>query len=339
MPSRWKNWVVRSAEWTCLIDLLQHAPDHDAPVYVLAYHRIGQLGSPSLLDPDLISATAEQLYEQMQFIARRYHPVSPDQVLASLEHNTRLPRDAVLVTVDDGYRDFRSSFFPIASEFGIRPILFVATAYPGNESGYWWDRLFRAVHWPRSPEISTPVGTVRVKTEEEKARANDRLRDHMRRVAFEQVLAETGALEDGAAVEARNASSSVLEWDELRRLARDGVTIAAHTHNHPILTRVSLDRARWEIRQAQDRIRSEIGSALPIFAFPDGQPHSFNEELFRLLGEEGFKLAFTTVEGCAHLGSDNLLGLPRVNVSPHMDLARFHLHMTPFYDRWIRWKK
>ena len=115
------------------------------------------------------------------------------------------------------------------------------------------------------------------------------------------------------------------------------MTIAAHTHTHRFsATSLSIKRAA-KIRESQQLITREIGPALPIFAYPDGSPGTFNPDLMQVLREEGFKLTVTMVEGRALLKRDNPLPAATQPVA-QSGPARFHLHLTPIRHR-IRRKR
>jgi peptidoglycan/xylan/chitin deacetylase (PgdA/CDA1 family) len=303
------------------------------PVYVLAYHRVDELTRQPLLDPSLISATPSLFEQEMELIAREYHPISAEEMVDAVERGTRLPHDAVLVTVDDGYRDFKEVIFPAAHSHGIRPVLFVATAYVGQGT-FWWDLLYRVVQFTGGPQLESPVGTLPVATLGEKKRALDKLRAHMKEIPADQALREIEQLKANLPADIAEHDHATLDWEELRALSRAGATIAAHTHTHPILSKISLEQAREEICRSQDLIAREIGHALPLFAFPDGKPQAFDRHLIQILQEENFTLVFTMVEGRARLKHDNLLCLPRLGMSARMSLAQFHFHLTPAYSYW-----
>lgn len=322
------------AERSRLLDVIQRlGRGVGRRLYVLAYHRVDELDRKPRLDPSLISATPAQFEVQMRFIAQRYHPISAEEVLETIERGALLPRDAVLVTVDDGYRDFQEVIFPIVRRYGIRPVLFVPTAYVG-QGAFWWDQLFDALQQTRAQERSTPVGRLSLRTPAEKQAAMGHLRAYIKRPhsSFEQARRELQALCTAAAPDLLPPERVTLNWDELRALARAGATIASHSHTHAILSRIPLDHVRDEIRTSQRLIAQEIGQALPIFAFPDGNPPAFTPEVMSLLREEGFKLALTMVEGCAHLERDDPLCLPRIAISRKMTCAQVHWRLTPVYD-------
>ena len=126
----------------------------------------------------------------------------------------------------------------------------------------------------------------------------------------------------------RIIQKSVLTWDELRKLAREGVTMSAHTKTHPIMTRLSSEEVRKEIVESKNDLQREIGDTLPIFCYPAG---GHDDTTVRILQEEGFKLAFTTRKGQNDLNSADLLRLRRQNITPRTTIPIFAARLT----RWV----
>jgi peptidoglycan/xylan/chitin deacetylase (PgdA/CDA1 family) len=330
-----KKNLLELAERVGSLKLLQHVGNHIGHrIYVLAYHRVDEPGNRTWLNPDLISATPAQFDEQMKLVATHYHPVSAEEVLDALAHDRPLPEDAVLVTVDDGYRDFKENIYPIAKQYGIKPVLFVPTSYAG-EGKFWWDKLYYAVRHIAQPFITTPVGQLSLATSGERDVTLKQLTQYVKQTTSELAMAVVDGLYNLSSPNGSNRLPDTLTWEELRELAHQGVTIAAHTHTHPILSKVSLETARAEIRQSQNVIRREIGEALPLFAFPDGKLNAFTPELVDALWQDGFQMVFTMIEGCARLNRDNLLCLPRLGIYSGLSLAQFHFHLTPPYT-WMK---
>ena len=328
-----KTFSMDLAQRIGLMRLLQSlASTRPDRLYVLAYHRVDHFDHRPWLDPGLISATPEQFEAHMALLARHYRPVTLPQVLAALDGGPPLPPQAVLVTVDDGYRDFAETIFPTASQYGICPVLFVPTAQ-AEKSHFWWDRLHQAIHFSQADELTTLAGRFPLKMPDDKRRTLRSLKQHFKQLSSDETLAEVDRLYAELASPIPHPERSTLNWDELRSLAQAGVAIASHTHTHPILSRVSLERAMAEIRTSQQMVQREIGAALPVFAFPDGKPQAFTPALVDFLRAEGFKLVFTMVEGCARLASHDPLRLPRLGVWSNLTLAQFHWHLTPAYRK------
>lgn len=318
--------------------VLQAFSAHDRQrLVVLCYHRVDYPEHRPWLDPELISATPEQFDEQMQLLARQYHPVTAEQVLEALEGGRSLPSHAVLVTVDDGYRDFRETIFPVSQRHGIRPVLFVPTAFASRLPGYeafWWDQLYQAVYCSDRPTLPCRGESIPIESPAQKSDARRRVARLLKRLPHDEAVDIARGFSEQRTALPADRPPDILNWDELRQLARDGATLAAHTHTHSILSRITQARAAEEIHTSQALIHREIGSALPVFAFPDGKPETFTPDIVKLLQSEAFRLVFTTVEGSARIQPHCFACQRRVGVKRDLSLAGFHARLTILYDAW-----
>jgi peptidoglycan/xylan/chitin deacetylase (PgdA/CDA1 family) len=73
-----------------------------------------------------------------------------------------------------------------------------------------------------------------------------------------------------------------------------GFTIGAHTSTHPILSQLSLARARREIEESRDAIRAATGRTPRAFAYPNGTAADYTEDVVRIVRDAGFNCAVTT---------------------------------------------
>jgi peptidoglycan/xylan/chitin deacetylase (PgdA/CDA1 family) len=333
-----KKGILEATEKSGLLRMLQGlGRSTQNGLYVLTYHRVDEPGRLPWLTSDIVTATPQAFEQQMELVSRFYHPVSAEEILDAVEKKHPLPPNAVFITVDDGYCDFKDNIFPIAYNFGIRPLLFLTTGFVGHGI-FWWDKLHIAVKYAAGRTISSSLGDFPVDSSDEKTATYDILVNYFKKEpSFEKSLLEIEALYN-AATEKFDQERVTLTWDELRSLDRQGATIAAHTHTHPILSHIPDERIRFEVNTSQEQIKKEIGHALPIFGYPDGRPASIPQSAIEILREEGFKLAFTMVRRYADLVKDNLLFLPRVGLW-HQPLAQFHMKLIPLYyavrsERW-----
>lgn len=97
-------------------------------------------------------------------------------------------------------------------------------------------------------------------------------------------------------------SDAYMTWDQVRELARAGVTIGNHTVSHPHLPALSAERIRREILEAQARFVAELGQAPTLFAYPYGEASTVAVGIVR---ELGFKAAFGQHSGALHMTSDH----------------------------------
>jgi peptidoglycan/xylan/chitin deacetylase (PgdA/CDA1 family) len=114
-----------------------------------------------------------------------------------------------------------------------------------------------------------------------------------------------------AALGATQVGSSVLGWDDLRRLATEGVTLAPHSRVHPLLERVDPVDLDAEIEGSGADLVREVGAAPAAFAYPSGSHSDLVVARVRALG---IRAAFTTVRGVNDLRRADWHRLRRINV-------------------------
>jgi peptidoglycan/xylan/chitin deacetylase (PgdA/CDA1 family) len=318
--------MLHSAAFSAAVRLLEDCSGCRAnQLRVLTYHRVDDPRARPDLAPHVLSATPEDFARQMQVLASGYHVVSAREVLDAVIGSCTLPERSVLITFDDGYRDFAEHAWPILRHLGLPVTLFVPTAYPDQPSrAFWWDRLYQAVcRTPGVPEIETPWGRISLADDAVRWKTYRRLCDWVVRspssVANEfvdRVSRELGT---------DPPPHCVLGWDELRRLSHEGVTLGCHTHTHPLMNRVSLDQARAEAVSSRQHLQRNVGETLPIFAYPGG---GFTPESSRMLEREGFVLAFATCRGVNDLDRGDSRCLRRINVGKSTNEAVLRAQLT-----------
>jgi peptidoglycan/xylan/chitin deacetylase (PgdA/CDA1 family) len=271
------------------------------------------------LDPGLISASPEDFAKQMAYLAAYYHMVSMSDVLAAVKtRNIKdIPPRAVLITFDDGYCDFEEQAWPILNRYKIPATLFVPTAYPDHpERTFWWNNIYQALHNTRlKGRLNTSIGTFSLTDADSRNDAYQRLKNYLKTLPHSEATLTVSELCD--LLDVQPALNNILSWNTLRKLHQEGLTLGAHTRTHPLLNRVSLQKATEEVLCSLDDLQREIGSVLPIFAYPGG---GFTNEVVSMLQREGLALAFTTNRGINHVHHMDPLRIQRINVGGRTSL-------------------
>jgi peptidoglycan/xylan/chitin deacetylase (PgdA/CDA1 family) len=291
------------------------------------------------LHPQIISATPENFSRQMRFLAKRYRVVSMPEVLETIAKKQPLPQRAVLVTFDDAYFDFDIAW-SILKSLKLPATLFVPTAYPDQpERAFWWDRLYRAfLNTARIELRSTPIGILPLANAKMRQQSLKRLQYHIKNTPHHEAMRLVDEICDKLD-SAPVVQKSVLSWNELRQLAKEGVTMCAHTQTHPIMTQLTPEDLRREVVGSQDDLKREIGETLPIFCYPGG---SHDEAVVEVLREENFTIAFTTMKGQNDLRTADLLRLRRTNMTRRTSLPIFCAKLWrwgAYLDRWRQKRK
>jgi peptidoglycan/xylan/chitin deacetylase (PgdA/CDA1 family) len=65
-------------------------------------------------------------------------------------------------------------------------------------------------------------------------------------------------------------SRTMLNWNEVQGMAKDGITIGSHSHTHPILSRMPIQKAKEEILESKKILEENLSIKVKHFAFPNG---------------------------------------------------------------------
>lgn len=305
-----------------MLDALERSGSADA-FGVLVYHRIARRDPRSTLDPRLISATPEAFDEQLEYLAARANPVALEELLDVRRGRERLRPRSVLVTFDDAYRDFATRAWPLLRRHGVPATLFVPTGYPDNpDRVFWWDRLHAAVAGTLCETLELPGVSLPLRSDADRRAALRWVRDRVHALEHDDATALVDEVE--LALGAERAHNDVLSWDELRRLAREGLSVAPHTRTHPLLPRLGAAQAREEIVGSIVDLEREVGIVQPAFAYPGG---AHSEAVVAAVKEAGIELAFTVARGSNAVGDLDWHRLRRINVGVRtpMTIVRMQL--------------
>jgi peptidoglycan/xylan/chitin deacetylase (PgdA/CDA1 family) len=287
---------------------------------ILRYHSIG--GGPGLRDPLVVS---ERRFASHVRYLRRAHPVVPlDDVVSRLDLGQPLPPGAVAVTFDDGYRDNHDIALPILRRYECPATVFVVVESVQTGEPPWPQRLWgllRAVETPglRVAWASRRTGrrlvrrfdlrTADARTQTYRAikAVAAELDGDDRAELFDRITRATGRDGHGGA----DGGPAMLDWDQVRALARQDVTIGSHTMTHPRVSLLDTARAEHELLESRVALESTLGVGISLFAYPFGTSIDFDPETRHAVVKAGYRGACTTIEGRVGPEADPL-ALPRL---------------------------
>lgn len=304
---------------------------------VLAYHRIADPNKTPLLNPRLVSAVPNDFDWQMEFLAANYNVVSMETVLDSLVNDMSLPQRAVLITFDDGYFDFPDFAWPILKKCGLPCSVFVSTDFVAKpDQAFWWDRLHAAVIQTESRQIVTPtMGTMTLDNPKNRLLTLKKLQNYVKTLGHRNAMDFVEEICQKLGV-ANRVKQGSMDWEQLKMLSKQGLTLGAHTRSHPLLTQIPLEEARIEVSGSYQDLKTELDEVLPIFAYPNG---SYNEDIKKLMHEAGIVMAFAVGNKMNHMISENPLALWRINITRKTSPLLFKLRLHQWFcyiDNWRR---
>jgi polysaccharide pyruvyl transferase WcaK-like protein/SAM-dependent methyltransferase len=236
--------------------------------HILCYHRV----DPNLeSDPFALTVTPSTFEAQLVGLKQQFRLIDGDEFLSGSPASD--PRERVLLTFDDAYRDFYRYAWPLLRKHKIPAILFVPTGFIDANTPYWWEVLAAAGRaelqesWKRLPPAERHEAQRRVLTALP-ARVRQRL------------------------------TNLACSWEMLREIASDGlVELGGHTRWHSSLGALGRREIEAEVDASTQDLLREIGAAPRFFAFPHGGPQDISPTAFEVITARGFSAAFATKPG------------------------------------------
>ncbi len=282
-------------------------------ILILMYHRVNT-------DPNCLGLTVppELFSNQLKYLKDNYELISLSDAVSRISSG-EVKGNSCVITFDDGYRDNYQFAAPLLANHNIPATIFVT--FDAIQSGHFgWGAFDRALLSTELKELDLQhFGLGRYSLDSQKVREKAVVTLH--RLLKQKPDTEKQAVVDHVVTTCGGGilgERIMMNWAEVNELANSGmVTIGAHTISHPILSRVTLAKARHEIIEGKRLIEQKLDVEVNYFAYPNGQPADIGQEVVQLVREAGYLGACTTIAGRNPAGSDPLY-LKRVDVTKDM---------------------
>lgn len=259
-------------------------------IVILRYHSVRR--EPSLLDayiPVDITHSSEVFRMQMAHIARNFIPVSLNDLPAYLGGCLPIPKRAVIITFDDGFRDNYEIVAPILEQYGLRGVFYVPTSAVDGRP-IWFVRLR---YWS--------VESRKTMAEFLEASSRCASASEPEREKFLSTLERANSVTDNL----------TMTWSQIRDLSARGHIIGSHTLNHPNLAKIDKLEAKREIDLSKVELERRLGFPVKHFSYPNPiLVPNWNETTIELCAEAGYVTGATSNAGVVNKHS-NLLALSR----------------------------
>ena len=269
----------------------------------------------------------EEFRAQMKTLVRFFNPIALDEALRRLDDATLPPR-SVAITFDDGYRDNLNVAAPVLQDLGVPATVFVSTGFSTGAT-MWNDQVIDGLGAFDGAsldlrDVDLDIYPVRSTTERVAAAASilkSIKHQHPKsRLSIVDKISQVTGYEEPR-------EGPMMSADEIKALSRRGITIGAHTINHPILKLLDDDEARIEIEGCKQQLETMLDKEVRLFAYPNGNPQSdYTDRDVRLVREAGYGAAVSTHVGVASQATDRWQ-LPRFGPWSNQPL-RFGAHVA-----------
>jgi peptidoglycan/xylan/chitin deacetylase (PgdA/CDA1 family) len=256
--------------------------------------------------------SSTEFERQIKLIKANFLPLTLLE-FTDLKEQKKLPKNAVVLTIDDGYYNFYDIAYPILKKYGVPATFFVTTDFINGKLWLWPDKLkFIA-------QNNTFIGFINIEEEQfefvgDESKDWAMLNDHCLSISEEKKLAFISILEKKLNIDLPITPPEVYKscnWKQLKEMEMNGIEIGGHTVTHPSLGQVSLEQASFEINECYEHLELNLGAKNRTFCYPNGQPNDYNPDVIDILIKSKFLSSVTAFSD--HCLDKKIYSLRRMN--------------------------
>lgn len=289
------------------------------PCVILLYHRIVDDNTRYLDKGPGMHHHIRDFEKEIPYLKKNFQILSMDEVVQRMKAGVGFDRPSVAITFDDGYLDNYTLAYPVLRKHGVPATIYLTTSLIGTNGRTWPDQIEHALLQTNRDYFAMPelLGEkqISIRTNEEKRAVCIELASRLKSIPDVSRKKLLNDIFEGLGMNGSNPSPGMrmmLNWDEVREMAANGITFGSHSHTHPILSKMPLEEAKDEILISKTTIEQQLGMEVKHFAYPNGRAEDFSEELREYCREIGFESVASVIHGVNNGGADEALSLKRI---------------------------
>lgn len=207
-----------------------------------------------------------------------------------------------LITFDDGYLDNYLHAYPLLKTANLPAVFFIATDFIDQHKIPWWDEIAWLIKnnelhqqfiqkWQLPDDFQTlaPREQIYLLLKKVKCNTGQTIEAKLIQIRMDLNSDERQVMPE---------EQLFMDWDMVREVSANGITIGSHTCSHRILSGLDEQEQTFEILQSKLKLEKQLnGQPVCSFAYPVGGQTSYNKSSIKCLEESEYQMAFNFLPG------------------------------------------
>lgn len=234
-----------------------------------------------------------QFTKDLEILLKNFKPISPGDLIKNIQEKNKLPKNAFLLTFDDGFREVHDVIAPLLEAKGIPAIFFINPAFIDNKKLFYRSKASLLIHETLKNKNNIPLlSDVANLLHTSNHSVNELI------AAIKRLKSKDEEIMDALAVEFSLSFNNYLKEQrpfltsgQLTSLSERGFTIGAHSWDHPYYDKITFEEQVEQTISSCNFIKEKINPENITFSFPYSD-FGLSQKLFDELNKTGIDLLF-----------------------------------------------
>lgn len=261
------------------------------------YHLISDGACPHIRHLYTVKSIS-QFEKELDFFQKNFQAISLQEILNHIKNNTKPERASFFLSFDDGLKECHTIIKPILKKRKLKAAFFLNTAFVNNQALFYRYKVSLLIE------------------QLEKTNSNsDYSKNELLQIGYEDTekINQIAGELNFDFKQYLETEKPYMDWAEIQELKADGFYIGAHSVDHPLYSRLSLEEQIYQTKKSIEEVENKLKTDNRIFSFPftdDG----VSSEFFKTIFDENIAtLTFGTAGIKDDTYSRNLQRLPMDN--------------------------
>jgi len=224
----------------------------------------------------------------LDFLLKRFSPITLKELISFFKEGHKLPDNAILLTFDDGFREISDFVAPILLEKGFTATFFINSGFMDNKELCYQHKgsilIDKLIDCQTSKTLLEKIRSVFLQNgiELNDIQISILSIDYQKKYLMD-ILAEIIGVDFSEYIQ---KNKPYLSSDQIKSLINNGFSIGAHSVDHPLYAKLSIEDQLYQTVESLTQIRNQFCLDYGAFAFPHSD-YNVSLSFFKRLFETG----------------------------------------------------
>ncbi len=212
----------------------------------------------------------EQFSADLDFLLKHYKPVTPADIIKSIEQNNALPKKAFLISFDDGFREVYDIIAPILEQKGVPALFFINPAFIDNKVLFYRCKISLLINELVKHKQESAFANIFYDTLQIQKKSLNEIKDSLKKLdqSNAEILDELATKIGFSFEKYLTAQQPFLTRQQLISLHSRGFFIGGHSITHPYYNKLPLQEQVVQTMASCNFVNELLSVNNSCFSFP-----------------------------------------------------------------------